>query len=273
VNYFVDTEFMESGHLFPITPLSVGIVADDGREFYAVNAEADRTLANDWVKENVIPYLGVDLRADQSQDYWMRHVDIGHAVRAFVGDDDSPHFWGYYADYDWVVFAQLFGKMIDLPKGWPMYCRDIKQLAVEWGNPKLPPSGKSEHNALADARWNKVAYDFLMDKAKDFRIVGKDSGVARITDERLRQIKEEGWTPEQDDEHVRGQLAAAGTCYARHAAYQSRSFVPDYINGVPTEWPWAAEWWKPSPDPVRNLEKAGALMASEIDRLRRKAAR
>ena len=50
MRYFIDTEFMESGHLFPITLLSIGIVAEDGREFYAVNGEADQTLANDWRK-------------------------------------------------------------------------------------------------------------------------------------------------------------------------------------------------------------------------------
>ena len=153
MKYFLDTEFMESGDLFPVTLLSIGIVAEDGREFYAINAEADRTLANDWVKDNVLPYLGSGPR--------FRHVDIGHAVLAFVGNN-KPEFWGYYADYDWVVFAQLFGKMIDLPKGWPMYCRDIKQLCDDLGNPKLPEQGKGAHNALADARWNLTAYQFLV---------------------------------------------------------------------------------------------------------------
>lgn len=152
MRYFLDTEFMESGHLFPVTLLSIGIVAEDGREFYAVNKEADRTLANDWVKANVLPYLGTDNR--------MNHVDIGHAVLAFIGAD-KPEFWGYYADYDWVVFCQLFGAMIDLPKGWPMFCRDIKQLCMDKGNPQLPKQDSKEHNALSDGRWNKVAYDFL----------------------------------------------------------------------------------------------------------------
>ena len=152
MRYFLDTEFIESGHLFPVTLLSLGIVAEDGREFYAVNKEADRTLANDWVKTNVLPYLGTD--------NMLLHVDIGHAVMDFVGED-KPEFWGYYADYDWVVFCQLFGAMIDLPKGWPMFCRDIKQLCVDKGNPQLPKMDSGEHNALCDARWNKQAYDFL----------------------------------------------------------------------------------------------------------------
>lgn len=73
------------------------------------------------------------------------------------------HFWGYYADYDWVVFCQLFGRMIDLPRGFPMYCRDIKQLCDDLGNPPLPKQEKGEHNALEDARWNKMVYQKLID--------------------------------------------------------------------------------------------------------------
>ncbi len=154
MKFWMDTEFMESGHLMPLTLLSIGIVAEDGREFYAVNGEADHTLANDWVKVNVLPHLG--------KSSVMRHVDIGHAVLKFV-DDGNPEFWGYYADYDWVVFCQLFGAMIDLPKGWPMYCNDLKQLAMRLGNPSLPKQFTTEHNALSDARWNKSAHDYLLE--------------------------------------------------------------------------------------------------------------
>ena len=79
----------------------------------------------------------------------------------------KPEFWGYYADYDWVVFCWLFGSMMDLPKGWPMYCRDIKQFCDDIGNPRLPEQGKGEHHALSDAKWNKQAYDFLLAKSKE----------------------------------------------------------------------------------------------------------
>jgi hypothetical protein len=104
------------------------------------------------VQENVLPFLGDTPPQALST--------IALMIRQFVGED-KPQFWGYYADYDWVVFCQTFGAMIDLPKGWPMYCRDIKQLCDDLGNPELPKQGKGEHNALADARWNKVAHEFL----------------------------------------------------------------------------------------------------------------
>lgn len=98
------------------------------------------------------------------------------------------------------------------------------------------------------------------------------SGAERIARERARQIEAEGWTPEHDDQHEPGQLVDAAACYAlQHATYQDRPWMPDPEYGwqAPRLWPWAPSWWKPSDDPIRNLEKAGALVAAEIDRLQR----
>lgn len=40
--------------------------------------------------------------------------------------------------------------------------------------------------------------------------------------------------------------------------------------GAPAGWPWHPKWWKPTPDDrIRELAKAGALIAAEIDRLQR----
>lgn len=154
MKYFLDTEFSERGPLWPIKLLSIGIVAEDGREFYAV-AEHHANECNDWVIANVLPQL---LGTPQKE-----LGEIGRMVRRFIADGaaEKPEFWGYYADYDWVVFCQMFGSMINLPKGWPMYCRDIKQLADSLGNPKLPEQTSKEHNALNDAHWNKLAWEFL----------------------------------------------------------------------------------------------------------------
>ena len=146
-----DTEFIEDGKTIDL--ISIGMVREDGASFYAENGECDLGRASDWVKQNVLVHLrGAQVRASRRE--------IADMARAFAGE--KPEFWGYYADYDWVVLCQLFGTMMDLPKGWPMYCRDIKQLCDSVGNPKLPPEGKDEHHALADARWNRRAWEFLM---------------------------------------------------------------------------------------------------------------
>lgn len=97
------------------------------------------------------------------------------------------------------------------------------------------------------------------------------NGVDLIAAERQRQIEQEGWTPEHDDEHDLGEMVTASMCYAIHASHRSRGQAPP-IDAISARWPWAAEWWKPSDDPIRNLAKAGALIAAEIDRLQRAAA-
>ena len=153
--YFIDTEFIESGPNYPITLLSLGIVCEDGAAVYYVNKDADLSRANEWVKQNVLPYLELD----NNLDFTASLQEIASYVKDFCGD--TPEFWGYYSDYDWVVFCQIFGTMMDLPDKWPMYCNDIKQFCTSLGSPKLPDQNEREHNALNDARWNKLAYDFL----------------------------------------------------------------------------------------------------------------
>jgi len=102
---------------------------------------------------------------------------------------NQPEFYAYYADYDWVVFCWLFGKMVDLPKGFPMYCNDLKQtldekqfkwailseeqrldscmkekrFSVEINLKSLSdyPKQTNEHNALSDAQFNFELYKFL----------------------------------------------------------------------------------------------------------------
>lgn len=103
------------------------------------------------------------------------------------------------------------------------------------------------------------------------------TGIELITAERERQISQEGWTPEHDDGHDLGEMSDAAACYAMLASANVRGAIADewpatMLNGFNDSllsWPWDDEWWKPSDDPVRNLVKAGALIAAEIDRLQR----
>ena len=97
------------------------------------------------------------------------------------------------------------------------------------------------------------------------------TGSELIVEERARQISVEGWTPGHDDEHDENQLALAAACYAlppdvRCWGEPLKRFT-NFFNAL---WPWDSKWWKPTPnDRVRELAKAGALIAAEIDRLQR----
>lgn len=150
MRYFLDFEFIEDGRT--IDPISIGIVAEDGREFYA-EFPFEPTKANDWVKKNVIPQL-------KGPPFVKPSRMVKEDILKFVGKD-KPEFIAYYADYDWVCFCQIFGRMIDLPKHFPMYCLDIKQWAYDLGDPKLPKQVHGAHYALSDARWNREVWLFL----------------------------------------------------------------------------------------------------------------
>lgn len=146
-----DTEFIEDGRTIDL--ISIGAVREDGATFYAENAECDRQRADDWVALNVLVHL-------RGGDALKSRAQIAAAFFEFAGE--KPEFWAYYADYDWVVLCQLYGRMVDLPEGWPMYCRDVKQLCDSLGNPKLPEQKSGKHHALADAHWCRTAYAFLV---------------------------------------------------------------------------------------------------------------
>jgi hypothetical protein len=91
------------------------------------------------------------------------------------------------------------------------------------------------------------------------------TGVERIAAERQRQIEEEGWSEYHDDRWTQDELAVAAACYALPPHVRRDDVLPE-----PEHWPWDWCWWKPTPDNrIRELEKAGALIAAEIDRLLR----
>ena len=93
------------------------------------------------------------------------------------------------------------------------------------------------------------------------------TGVKLIAKERARQIAEEECTDENDDRLVNGELVQAAS------AYQIFSPNEYCAHAAQTIWPWSGKSWKPSNDPIRNLVKAGALIAAEIDRLNRAKAK
>lgn len=91
-------------------------------------------------------------------------------------------------------------------------------------------------------------------------------GIRLLTEERIRQITEEGYSNEHDAAHTSGDLVYAARAYA--AVYDwSKKITKNQHTADQVGWPWGIEYWKPTDDPIRNLVKAGALIAAEIDRL------
>jgi len=258
MKYFFDTEFIEGsqdktfmgikyGKTKPtIDLISIGIVAEDGREYYAISKDFNLKEAWNrfdlkpdidsggmkkvyWIRDNVLKPIEIDLfklhckagvghkhiagRGDYKAFKWLLETygktnkQIADDIVAFCKGNDgtihsyksrypkvrtNPEFYAYCAYYDWVVFCWLFGKMIDLPTGFPKYCIDLKQelhdkvdklifskrvkfdivsstnniLSLKEKLTKVKkhpdyPKQINEHNALDDARWNKELYIFL----------------------------------------------------------------------------------------------------------------
>ncbi|MBR4625982.1 MAG: hypothetical protein IKO56_10665 [Alphaproteobacteria bacterium] len=99
------------------------------------------------------------------------------------------------------------------------------------------------------------------------------SGIELIVNERKRQIEEEGWSQEHDAQYTHNELIWAAMCYTQPESFRAyervcNSKTPNNIKIPPAIWPWDEKWWKPTPDNrIKELVKAGALIAAEIDRI------
>lgn len=249
MNYYLDTEFIE-GFKKPlfgkrrhfIDLISIGIVAEDGKTYYAISNEFNPKDASPWVRQNVLVPLVNEIIKNYKRKEFIEKLEgeeyvhdlngsirliqqqigksnkkIAYEIQAFTSghttwelnyvtsstaqqkitegiNKNKPVFYAYYADYDWVLFCSLFGTMMDLPEGYPMYCRDLQQMKdeimQEYKQPysngigvvypsSVPnecgiighynsieeitgyPEQKNEHNALADATWNRDLHLFL----------------------------------------------------------------------------------------------------------------
>lgn len=143
-----DTEFVDDG--LTIELISIGMVREDGATYYAENEACHISNAGEWVQKNVVPHLTGERKPRKQMKIEIKEFSGKH-----------PEFWGYFADYDWVVLCQLFGTMMELPEKWPMFCMDVQQERMRLRVRELPKQQTAEHNALNDALWTRDCYYFL----------------------------------------------------------------------------------------------------------------
>jgi len=91
------------------------------------------------------------------------------------------------------------------------------------------------------------------------------NGLELIAIELKRQIEELGYDYSNDELYANNQLADAGVCYAMKPEERDQ----ENEEGVSLNlaiWPWDEKYWKPTPeDRIKELTKAGALIAAQID--------
>jgi hypothetical protein len=156
VRVFYDAEFATTAPTVEL--VSLGAVAEDGREFYAVSTEFDADDAHPWVKQHVLPQLPA-----HGDPAWMSRVALREALLDFLGPE--PVLWAWYGAYDHVALAQLWGSMPELPRVVPRFTLDVRQLWEHLGRPPLPAQPAGLHHALDDARHVKTRWEALAERA------------------------------------------------------------------------------------------------------------
>jgi len=165
MKFWYDTEFLEDGKTIEL--ISIGIVAEDGREYYAVRSDAPwaRIEKHSWLTANVVPHLPKDLH----DPAYRNKVHLASEVHRFLTQHNGPvELWGYFSAYDHVVLAQLWGTMMQIPRGIPMWTNDVQQVAAALGlDNSLPAHTGTVHNALDDARWTREAWKYVTSYLKE----------------------------------------------------------------------------------------------------------
>ncbi|MGI8648440.1 MAG: polyadenylate-specific 3'-exoribonuclease AS [Mycobacteriales bacterium] len=156
--YFYDTEFIEDG--ITIDLVSIGVVDESGREFYAISTEFDPGRAIPWVRTNVLNQL-----PSPNHSAWQSRASIADLLLTFLTEPgERVELWAWYAAYDHVALCQLWGGMPALPRELPRFTRELRQRWEDRGEPKLPTPGPGAHNALVDARLNLARWRAIADR-------------------------------------------------------------------------------------------------------------
>ncbi|SRR6266567_475042 len=192
MRYFMDTEFIDDGKMIDL--VSIGIVCEDGREYYAQSVEFDHRKASEWVKDNVLKHLLMCPWADVTHEIsglyrtdrafhkaqggqcvdqhrglihncpWRSRFQLKRDLQYFFHQNETNELWGWCAGYDWVAFCQIFGTMMDVPKNLPHYIHDFQQVLDGRGiaDDELPEQEEGLHNALADAHHLKRLWGYIV---------------------------------------------------------------------------------------------------------------
>ena len=161
MRFFYDCEFIEDGTTIDL--VSIAVVDETGREFYAVSTEFDPTRAISWVRRNVLAQL-----PPPADPVWRGRERIRADLLAFLTAPGEPiELWAWMSAYDHVVLAQLWGDMRALPRQIPRFTHELRQRWEDAGSPPLPEPPSDQHDALADARHNLARWRVLDGLVRD----------------------------------------------------------------------------------------------------------
>lgn len=167
MNLFFDTEF--TGLHKDTTLVSIGIVAENGKKFYAESADYDESQCDDWIKENVLAHtilarnetLAARLGADEDTTVVLGgKEDIRHELFEWLKQFDEVQFVSDVCHYDMVLLIDIFGTAFDLPKNVSAVCHDISQdIARHYGISDREAFDKSREDIVAELCGGFIAGD------------------------------------------------------------------------------------------------------------------
>ncbi len=172
---YFDTEF--TGLHQNTTLISIGIVSECGRSFYAEFTDYDQSQVNEWIQNNVISQLhlqagGLRYGLDASTGtftYCGKKADIADGLGVWLKQFGPVEMWGDVLAYDWMLFCEIFGGAFGIPSNIHYIPVDFSTVLMTKGlNPDTNRSELSglpngtQHNALEDAKILKACAEKVL---------------------------------------------------------------------------------------------------------------
>ena len=181
---FLDTEF--TGLIQNTTLVSLALYNNENCYFYAEFTDFNSNQITPWLIEHVIDKL----HFQNYSDYYNENDNIINIkgvttiilehLKCWLSKFDIIEIWGDVPVYDWMLFCELFGGALNLPKNVHYIPFDIATLAkiifkksdfsrIEFVEELLPSINNSfQHNSLFDAMVQKLCYDkFTLNETRD----------------------------------------------------------------------------------------------------------
>jgi hypothetical protein len=169
MKYWIKIKTIEYDRI--IDPMSIGIVSEDDRNYYAINYDCSFSKSDKYTQDNILayfPFKPIHPKSEYGQSgeflntgVWRRIHAIGKDVLNFIDDDDHPVFWTWCGAYDWVALCHLLGGRLKMPANFPSNPNDLKQEYDRLGNPELKEYNSTGGSALDEAKWCKFVYNQL----------------------------------------------------------------------------------------------------------------
>jgi hypothetical protein len=172
---FFDTEF--TGLHKNTTLISIGLISENGKQFYAEFNDYDSNQVDEWLKKNVISNLILnkeDVGRFGDENVWLvkgNKSDIAYNLKEWINQFDQIEMWSDCLSYDWVLFNDIFGNAFDLPKKIYYIPFDICTLFnIKGIDPDISrekfceikeESLLKKHNSLWDAKIIKKCFEML----------------------------------------------------------------------------------------------------------------